>query len=74
MEGPDHNLTTEKEVEDWIAEKQLKTVPGVTDVTGFGGLAKKYHVDLDPQKLNHYQVPLVDTHLLNSQFEHQRRR
>src|SRR6202043_306621 len=58
VEGPDHNLTTEKEVEDWIAEKQLKTVPGVIDVTGFGGLAKEYHVDVDPQKLNYYQVPL----------------
>ena len=58
VEGPDHNLTKEKEVEDWIAEKQLKTVPGVIDVTGFGGLAKEYHVDVDPQKLNYYQVPL----------------
>jgi cobalt-zinc-cadmium resistance protein CzcA len=58
VEGPDHNLTREKEVEDWIAEKQLKTVPGVIDVTGFGGLAKEYHVDVDPQKLNYYQVPL----------------
>jgi cobalt-zinc-cadmium resistance protein CzcA len=58
VEGPDHNLTREKEVEDWIAEKQLKTVPGVIDVTGFGGLAKQYHVDVDPRKLNYYQVPL----------------
>src|SRR5260370_12100165 len=58
VEGPDHNLTREKEVEDWIAEKQLKTVPGVIDVTGFGGLAKEYHVDVDPQKLNYYQVSL----------------
>ena len=58
VEGSDHNLTREKEVEDWIVEKQLKTVPGVIDVTGFGGLAKQYHVDVDPQKLNYYQVPL----------------
>jgi cobalt-zinc-cadmium resistance protein CzcA len=58
VEGPDHDLTKEKEVEDWIAEKQLKTVPGVIDVTGFGGLTKEYHVDVDPQKLSYYQVPL----------------
>jgi cobalt-zinc-cadmium resistance protein CzcA len=58
VEGPDHNLTREKEVEDWIVEKQLKTVPGVIDVTGFGGLAKEYHVDVDPQRLNYYQVSL----------------
>src|SRR3981189_3625632 len=36
VEGPDHDLLKEKEVEDWILEKQLKTVPGVLDVTGFG--------------------------------------
>ena len=58
VQAPDHDLTQEKEVEDWIAEKQLKTVPGVLDVTGFGGLTKEYHVDVDPQKLNYYQVPL----------------
>ena len=28
------------------------------DVSGFGGLTKQYHVDVDPQKLNHYQIPL----------------
>ena len=59
VEGPDHDLIKEKEVEDWIAEKQLKTVAGVIDVTGFGGLTKEYHVDVDPQKLNYYQVPLA---------------
>jgi cobalt-zinc-cadmium resistance protein CzcA len=37
IEGPDHNLTEEKEVEDWVLEKQLKTVPGVEDISGFGG-------------------------------------
>ena len=58
VQGPDHNLIKEKEVEDWILEKQLKTVPGVIDVTGFGGLSKEYHVDVDPQRLVYYGVPL----------------
>ena len=58
VEGPDHDLLREKEVEDWILEKQLKTVPGVIDVSGFGGLTKQYHVDVDPNRLNHYGVPL----------------
>jgi len=58
VQGPDHDLVTEKEVEDWVCEKQLKTVPGVLDVSGFGGLSKEYHVDLDPAKLNHYAIPL----------------
>jgi len=58
VEGPDHDLTHEKEIEDWVLEKQLKTVPGVMDVTGFGGLTKEYHVDVDPQKLVYYGIPL----------------
>jgi heavy metal efflux system protein len=58
LESADHDLVRQKELEDWVLEKQLKTVPGVIDVTGFGGLAKEYHVDVDPQKLIHYQLPL----------------
>jgi heavy metal efflux system protein len=58
VESPDHDLVREKEVEDWVVEKQLKTVPGVVDVASFGGLSKEYHVDVDPEKLIHYQVPV----------------
>jgi cobalt-zinc-cadmium resistance protein CzcA len=58
VEGPDHDLTHEKEIEDWILEKQLRTVPGVEDVSGFGGLTKQFHVEVDPHKLNYYQIPL----------------
>src|SRR5216684_3838616 len=58
VESPDHDLLKEKEIEDWVLEKQLKTVPGVVDVAGFGGLTKEYQVEVDPEKLVHYQVPL----------------
>src|SRR5260370_26875434 len=58
VESPDHDLFKQKEIEDWVLEKQLKTVPGVIDVAGFGGLTREYQVDVDPQKLIHYQVPL----------------
>ncbi|HVN29763.1 MAG TPA: CusA/CzcA family heavy metal efflux RND transporter, partial [Candidatus Binataceae bacterium] len=58
VEGPDHDLLKEKEIEDWVLEKHLKTVDGVLDVSGFGGLSKEYHVDVDPQKLAYYNIPL----------------
>jgi cobalt-zinc-cadmium resistance protein CzcA len=58
VECPNHDLLEEKELEDWVLEKQLKTVPGVIDVAGFGGLTKEYHVDVDPQKLAYYGIPL----------------
>src|SRR5215469_11176956 len=59
VQSPDHDLIREKEVEDWILEKQLRTVPGVEDVSGFGGLTKQYHVEVDPRRLNYYRVPLA---------------
>jgi len=58
IEGPNHDLLREKEMEDWILEKQLKTVPGVIDVSGFGGLTKQYQVNVDPQRLNYYAITL----------------
>ncbi|MGO9057220.1 MAG: efflux RND transporter permease subunit [Candidatus Binataceae bacterium] len=58
VQSPDHNLLEEKEIEDWVLEKELKTVPGVEDVSGFGGLTKEYHVDVDADKLTHYRMSL----------------
>src|SRR5215469_4723608 len=59
VQSQDHDLLRQKEVQDWVLEKQLKTVPGVEGVSGFGGLTKQYHVDVDPAELSHYQVPLT---------------
>src|SRR5712691_11842907 len=47
-----------KEAQDWVARRQFKQVPGVLDVTGFGGLTKEYHVEIDPLKLINYGVTL----------------
>src|SRR5258708_726612 len=58
VQSSDHDLIKEKEIEDWVLEKQIRTVDGVIDVSGFGGLSKEYHVDVDPQKLTYYNVPL----------------
>jgi len=56
--SPNHDLLSEKEVQDWILEKQFKTVPYIEDVAAFGGLTKEYHVDVDPDKLTHYGMSL----------------
>jgi heavy metal efflux system protein len=58
VESPDHDLINEKTVNDWIVSRQLSTVPGVIGDSTFGGLTKQYHVDVDPQKLDYYHVPL----------------
>jgi cobalt-zinc-cadmium resistance protein CzcA len=59
IESPNHNLISQKEINDWVVAKQLVTVPGVIGVSTFGGLTKEYHVDVDPQILAHYGIPLT---------------
>jgi cobalt-zinc-cadmium resistance protein CzcA len=58
LEGPGYTLNELKAVQDWVLERQLKTVPGVIDVTGFGGTVKQYQVLVDPWKLGHYGITL----------------
>src|SRR5262245_33782770 len=55
VQSQDHDRLRQKEIQDWVLEKQLNTVPGVEGVSGFGGLTKQYHVDVDPAELSHYQ-------------------
>lgn len=51
-------LTEVRALEDWVVERQFRTVPGVVDVVGFGGPTKQYQVLVDPVKLKAYQLTL----------------
>jgi cobalt-zinc-cadmium resistance protein CzcA len=58
LEGPGYTLNQLKAVQDWVLNRVLKTVPGVIDVTGFGGTVKQYQVLLDTQLMKRYDVTL----------------
>ena len=45
-------------LQNWIMERQLKTVPGVADVVSFGGAIKTYEVQPDLAKLRDYRITL----------------
>jgi heavy metal efflux system protein len=47
-----------KSIEDWTLEKQFRSVPGVVDVSSFGGLTREYQVTVDPEKLIAYGLTL----------------
>jgi cobalt-zinc-cadmium resistance protein CzcA len=66
--GNDTTLTDLKTIQDWVLQREFKRVPGVVDVTAFGGMTKQYHVDLDPGALISYGVtlPQVMTAVTNS--------
>jgi cobalt-zinc-cadmium resistance protein CzcA len=50
--GPGYSSLDLKIIQDWILERRLKSVPGVVDVTGWGGRSKTYDVSVDLARLN----------------------
>lgn len=57
-----------KSLEDWTLEKQFKSVPGVVDVSSFGGVTREYQVRVDPDKLVAYGLSIgqVEQQLTNN--------
>ena len=58
LEGPGYTLNQLKAVQDWVLNRAFKQVPGVVDVTGFGGTVKQYQVLVDTQKLREYNITI----------------
>ena len=55
---PGYSVTDLKTIEDWILQRRFKAVPGVIDVTGWGGKTKTYEVSVDQHKLLQYGVTI----------------
>ena len=51
MQSPDRSAMELKIIDDWIVERQYKSVPGVADDSGLGGETMQYQVLLDPAKI-----------------------
>ena len=66
--NPQYDLMELKSLEDWVLEKQFKSVPNVVDVSSFGGITREYQVRLDPDKLVSYGLNLaqVEQQLANN--------
>src|SRR3954471_1539755 len=60
LEGPRYTTNQLKAVQDWVVNRSLKQVPGVIDVTGFGGTVKQYQVSLDTRLLKQYGVTMQE--------------
>lgn len=58
LAGP-YSLNDLKATQDWLLRRELKEVPGVVDITTFGGTTKQYQVEPDPGKLLAYGVTLA---------------
>ena len=54
-----HSLADLRSLQDWFIRYQLETVPGVAEVATIGGFVRQYQVQLDPNKLQAYNIPLA---------------
>jgi len=52
------DLGEQRALQDWYVKLGLQTVPGVSEVASFGGFEKQYQINIDPHKLNYYNIPL----------------
>jgi cobalt-zinc-cadmium resistance protein CzcA len=57
--NPAYDVMEKKSLEDWTMEKDFKSVPGVVDVSSFGGPTKEYQIKLDPEKLISYGLSIA---------------
>src|SRR5215471_14721320 len=66
--NPRFDLMELKSLQDWVLEKQFKSVPNVVDVVSFGGLTREYQVKVDPHKLIAYGLTIgqVEQQLANN--------
>src|SRR5688572_23429077 len=58
VEGPSHSLSELRGLQDWFIRYQLNAVPGVAEVASVGGLVQQYQIDVDPNRLRTYGLPL----------------
>ena len=58
LKSDNHNLAELRSIQDWYLRYELTSVPGVAEVASIGGFVKQYQVEVDPNKLLIYNIPL----------------
>ena len=53
-----HDLAQLRSLQDWYLRYQLESVPGVAEVSAVGGFVKQYQIEVDPNTLAAYQLPI----------------
>src|SRR5581483_9504964 len=60
LEGKGYDSQQLRELQDWVVEPRLLQIPGVTDITPFGGTIKQYQIEVDPVALSKYGLSIKD--------------
>ena len=54
-----HDLAELRSIQDWFLKYELQTVPGVSEVATIGGMVRQYQIEVDPNLLRSYDIPLA---------------
>ncbi|MEO6902296.1 MAG: efflux RND transporter permease subunit [Bacteroidia bacterium] len=60
LDAPGYDLGELRALQDWYVKYALQTVKGVSEVASFGGFQKQYQINIDPHKLNYYNISMMD--------------
>ena len=60
LDSKTKDITELKSIQDWVIERQIKSVPGIADVVSFGGKVKTIEVSLNPTLLANYGFTALD--------------
>lgn len=60
LDAKQMDLGEQRALQDWYIKFGLQTVPGVAEVASFGGFEKQYQVVVDPNKLQFYNLSMMD--------------
>jgi Cu(I)/Ag(I) efflux system membrane protein CusA/SilA len=58
-ESGTHDLAELRSLQDWFLRYQLRAVPGVAEVAPLGGFVRQYQVNVDPNRLQAYNIPIM---------------
>ncbi len=59
LESDNHDLAELRSLQDWYIRYQLTAVPGVSEVASLGGFVKQYQVEVDPERLRAFDIPVT---------------
>jgi Cu(I)/Ag(I) efflux system membrane protein CusA/SilA len=58
LESDSLDLAQLRTLQDWYLRYQLTAIPGVSEVASLGGYVKQYQVEVDPERLRAYRIPV----------------
>ena len=59
LESDSLDLAQLRSLQDWYLRYQLTAIPGVSEVASLGGYVKQYQVEVDPERLRAFHIPVM---------------